>query len=117
MAHNLAQIASINLPAADRAIVEMAVLADYFATVPFAWDRRAEVESFVMAILKSFGRLRLIQPNLCTVRSDSSTTRNQCSRPEQDRPDHGAGCAVKLYTRAECDLHAMASAAGRTELK
>ncbi|AZO55684.1 MULTISPECIES: hypothetical protein [unclassified Mesorhizobium] len=85
MAHNLAQIASINLPAADRAIVEMAVLADYFATVPFAWDRRAEVESFVMAILKSFGRLRLIQPNLCTVRSDSS--QHATNVPDQNKID------------------------------
>lgn len=27
------------------------------------------------------------------------------------------GCAVKLYTRAECDLHTKASAARRAELK
>ncbi|TPJ98598.1 hypothetical protein FJ489_06635 [Mesorhizobium sp. B2-5-12] len=27
------------------------------------------------------------------------------------------GCAVKLYTRAECDLHTRASAARRAELK
>ncbi|WP_292680544.1 hypothetical protein [Mesorhizobium sp.] len=27
------------------------------------------------------------------------------------------GCAVKLYTRAECDLHTKASAARRSELK
>ncbi|TIM24479.1 MAG: hypothetical protein E5Y74_01690 [Mesorhizobium sp.] len=27
------------------------------------------------------------------------------------------GCAVKLYTRAECDLHTKASASRRSELK
>jgi len=27
------------------------------------------------------------------------------------------GCAIKLYTRAECDLHTKASAARRAELK
>ncbi|WP_245525151.1 hypothetical protein [Mesorhizobium sp. M8A.F.Ca.ET.165.01.1.1] len=27
------------------------------------------------------------------------------------------GCAVKLYTRAECDLHTKASAKRRAELK
>jgi hypothetical protein len=27
------------------------------------------------------------------------------------------GCAVKLYTRGECDLHTKASAARRAELK
>ncbi|QKC93050.1 hypothetical protein EB230_20900 [Mesorhizobium sp. NZP2234] len=38
---------------------------------------------------------------------------------DQNRIDRtvAPGCAVKLYTRAECDLHTKASAARRAELK